>query len=180
MKKNNKGFTLIDVVCATAILALVALPICSGFLTAAKSNQRISEKAETVNLLNNELSLILASGKVSEVSVFSEPSSTPIPTPQNDPQAQNSENSENSENGENAKGEDSSNGIVLSETVFENEGSVVYEKTISDKKVKITLKPTFSIVETEKVAYITVWVSCGHDTADETEDDFEVSGVWTK
>ena len=64
MKKNNKGFSLIDVVCATAIIALVALPICSGFLTAAKSNQRIQTRTETYNMLNNELSLILASGKV--------------------------------------------------------------------------------------------------------------------
>ena len=63
MKKNNKGFSLIDVVCAAAILALVALPICSGFLTAAKSNQRIHQKAEIVTMLDNELSLITTTGK---------------------------------------------------------------------------------------------------------------------
>ena len=63
MVKNNKGFTFVDVVCAMAILALVALPICSGFLTAAKTNQRLQEKTEIVTLLNNELTKITSSGK---------------------------------------------------------------------------------------------------------------------
>ena len=65
--KNNKGFTLVDIVCAMAILALVAMPICSGFMTAAKSHVRIQEKTQIVNTLNNELAKIIAEGKVEGV-----------------------------------------------------------------------------------------------------------------
>ena len=64
MIKNNKGFSLIDVVCAMAILALVALPICSGFLTAAQTNEKIKAKTEIYSTLNNELTKILATGVV--------------------------------------------------------------------------------------------------------------------
>ena len=69
MVKNNKGFTFVDVICAMAILALVALPICSGFLTAAKTNQRLQEKTEIMTILNNELTKITSSGKIDGLSI---------------------------------------------------------------------------------------------------------------
>lgn len=61
--KNNKGFTLIDVVVAASILALVIIPICSGFLGVAKADAKFREKAEFNRILMNEFDRIKATGE---------------------------------------------------------------------------------------------------------------------
>ena len=63
-KPNNKGFTLVEVVCAVTIMMLVVVPIFTGFLTAAKTNAKINRQLEINLMLENELESIKATGKI--------------------------------------------------------------------------------------------------------------------
>ncbi|MBE6543072.1 MAG: hypothetical protein E7675_01595 [Ruminococcaceae bacterium] len=156
MKKNNKGFSLIDVVCATAIIALVALPICSGFLTAAKSNQRIQTRTETYNMLNNELSLILASGKIElDGNITIDLGTVEFREEPLRPFYKDSNNESE----------------ALPETAQKN--------MASGELVKISLTPKQAIADSTKVAYIGVEISYDDPETAET-DDYKVSGVWTE
>ena len=63
-KSNNRGFTLIDVICAVTILMLVVLPIFTGFLMAAKTNARMDRQLEARMTLQNLMEEIKAKGTV--------------------------------------------------------------------------------------------------------------------
>lgn len=159
VKRNNKGFSLIDVVCATAILALVALPICSGFLTAARSNQRIQEKTEIINMLNNELSLILASGELTldggvvidlETVEFS-----------GDPLKLVFKDSENQTK-------------ALPESLE--------KQTATGEMLKITLTPKQAIAKNTRVAYIDIMIEIYevYEPENKVIGEQKVSGVWAE
>jgi type II secretory pathway pseudopilin PulG len=159
VKRNNKGFSLIDVVCATAILALVALPICSGFLTAARSNQRIQEKTEIINMLNNELSLILASGELTldggvvidlETVEFS-----------GDPLKLVFKDSENQQKD-------------LPESLE--------KQTATGEMLKITLTPKQAIAKNTRVAYIDIMIEIYevYEPENKVIGEQKVSGVWAE
>ena len=65
VQKNNKGFTLVEVICAVTIMMLVVVPIFTGFFMAAKTNAAIGDKLEISMMLENELESIKATGKMS-------------------------------------------------------------------------------------------------------------------
>ncbi len=67
IKMNNRGFTLVEVICAVTILMLVVLPIFTGFLMAAKTNAEISDKLDVNLVLQNELEQIKATGIIENV-----------------------------------------------------------------------------------------------------------------
>lgn len=67
VQKNNKGFTLVEVICAVTIMMLVVVPIFTGFLMAAKTNAAIGDKLEISMMLENELESIKATGKITNV-----------------------------------------------------------------------------------------------------------------
>ena len=159
VKRNNKGFSLIDVVCATAILALVALPICSGFLTAARSNQRIQEKTEIINMLNNELSLILASGELTldggvvidlETVEFS---GDPLKLVFKDSENQTKDLPESLE-----------------------------KQTATGEWLKITLTPKQAIAKNTRVAYIDIMIEIYevYEPKNKVIGEQKVSGVWAE
>lgn len=164
MKKNNKGFSLIDVVCATAIIALVALPICSGFLTAAKSNQRIQAKTETYNMLNNELSLILASGEVAlDGGITLELDTVEC-------------------SGENFECKVVDHLGNESDAEISTQGTEFEKKAVSGEWLKITLTPKKALADNTKVAYIDVVIQIYevYEPGNKVLGEASVLGVWTE
>ena len=72
VQKNNKGFTLVEVICAVTIMMLVVVPIFTGFLMAAKTNAAIGDKLEINMMLENELEAIKAEGKLTNVTGYTD------------------------------------------------------------------------------------------------------------
>ena len=72
VQKNNKGFTLVEVICAVTIMMLVVVPIFTGFLMAAKTNAAIGDKLEISMMLENELESIKATGKLTNVTGYTD------------------------------------------------------------------------------------------------------------
>lgn len=61
-KKANQGFSLVEVVIAIAILAIVALPLFSAFAQSAKTNAKAREIMNATNLAQNIVEEIKANG----------------------------------------------------------------------------------------------------------------------
>lgn len=51
--KNNQGYTLLELVVAITILALIAIPLMHGFVTAAKTNQKAREIEHATTVAQN-------------------------------------------------------------------------------------------------------------------------------
>lgn len=66
--KNNKGFSLVEVLIAMAILAIISLPILSSFSNAARINSR-ARKVENANTAANN---IIEEAKISNLSDLSD------------------------------------------------------------------------------------------------------------
>ena len=47
VQKNNKGFTLVEVLIAVSILAVLVVPLVANFVTSSKVNQKTKRVAKT-------------------------------------------------------------------------------------------------------------------------------------
>ena len=57
MKKDNKGFTLLEVLVAVIILAIIAVPMLRSFVTAYRVNARSREMMRATTLAQNEMEI---------------------------------------------------------------------------------------------------------------------------
>lgn len=60
MKKNERGYTLIELIIAIAILAIIAIPLMHGFVTAAKTNAKAREIEQATTVGQNTMEEIKA------------------------------------------------------------------------------------------------------------------------
>ena len=151
-KRNNRGFTLVEVICAVTILMLVVLPIFTGFLMAAKTNSEISDKLDVNLVLQNELEQIKATGKIENV-FYEGISTTAI-----------------FENGE-YRGNNSS-GVMLPYGK--------YTKTLSEFDIIISVDQSkINIDGNNSIAYYIITITYDNETEEDTSDDIILKGVYS-
>lgn len=153
-KGNNKGFTLVEVVCAVAILMLVVLPIFTGFLTAAKTNARIGDKLDVELVLQNELEQIKATG-VLKANQGGHPVEVTF-----------------------AKGE--LNGTYQNNKIEISLPKGDYTKTVSDIDIKLSVaQVAVDIQDDNTIAYYIITITYDNQTADDESDDIVLEGVYS-
>ena len=60
MKNNERGYTLIELIIAITILAIIAIPLMHGFVTAAKTNAKAREIEQATTVAQNTMEKIKA------------------------------------------------------------------------------------------------------------------------
>jgi type II secretory pathway pseudopilin PulG len=151
-KNSNKGFTLIDVICAVTIMMLVVLPIFSGFVMAAKTNAKINERLDIELILQNELEIIRATGKLSGVECSGIPTTAIL--------CKGNINGKDEDNIEHPKGE--------------------YTKTVSEIDIVYFVEQVKSdLNDDSSIAYYRITITYDNQTPDDTSDDILVKGVYS-
>ena len=62
MKRNNAGFTLIEVLISIVILGLVVVPVCSGLLVSVRVNDRAEQVLEAKLAVSSAVEELMAEG----------------------------------------------------------------------------------------------------------------------
>lgn len=152
LKNNNRGFTLVDVICAITILMLVVLPVLTGFLMAAKTNAKISDRLEVDLVLQNELEQIKATGVIENVRYDGNSTTAVL------------------EKGE--YGGNNLSGVMLPKGKYTKTSSEI-DMTILIDQVKINVDGNNSI------AYYIITITYDNETEDDTSDDVILKGVYS-
>jgi prepilin-type N-terminal cleavage/methylation domain-containing protein len=77
LKKNEKGFSLIEVIIALALLGIIAVAFMSGLATASKAIYIADERATAENLARNQMEYV-------KEQTYADSYSAPIPDEYND------------------------------------------------------------------------------------------------
>lgn len=62
MKRNNAGFTLIEVLISIVILGLVVVPVCSGLLVSVRVNDRAEQVLDAKLAVSSAVEELMAEG----------------------------------------------------------------------------------------------------------------------
>lgn len=67
MKRNNEGFTLIEVMVSILVLGLVVIPICSGLIMAVRINEQAEDFLQAKLAVSSAMETMMAEGIRSDV-----------------------------------------------------------------------------------------------------------------